>query len=111
MKFWLDANLDPALAVWLSSRYGVFVNHVRELTLQRLQDRELFDAARRLKVTVIATKDTDFIELVNQLGPPPQVLRLACGNLAPLPMRAMLDREFPLAMQKLKAGSPWVEIG
>ena len=110
MKFWLDANLDPALAVWLGSRFGVFANHIRELTLQRLSDRELFEAARRLNITVIATKDADFIELVNQLGPPPQILRLDCGNVATLPMRALLDRAFPAALEKLRAGDAWVQI-
>jgi predicted nuclease of predicted toxin-antitoxin system len=111
VKCWLDANLDPGLALWLGSRYGVFVNHVRELALQRVSDRELFEAARRLGVTVIATKDTDFIELVKLLGPPPQILRLACGNLGAIPLRAMLDREFPDALKKLQDGDPWVEIG
>lgn len=59
MTIWLDANLDPDLAVWLGSKYNIVVTHVRELTLQRLPDPELFQAARRLKVAVIVTKDSD----------------------------------------------------
>jgi len=111
MTIWLDANLDPALSAWMGSEFDVTVRHVRELTLQRLPDHELFEAARRLNVTVIVTKDSDFIDLVVRHGAPPHVLRLTCGNLPSPALRVLLKREFPKARRLLEAGEPWVEIG
>lgn len=111
MKLWLDANLDPDLAPWLGSRYNVFVNHVRDLALQRVPDKELFEAARRLSIAVVVTKDSDFIDLVTLHGPPPQIIRLTCGNLRTPAMQAVLARTFPDALDLLRAGAPWVEIG
>ena len=111
MTFWLDANLDPELAAWLGSQYKVIATHVRELTLQRLPDEELFAAAKRLKVTVIVTKDSDFVDLVTRHGPPPQILRLTCGNVSTPAMRVMLSNTFADAMHLLQIGEACVEIG
>ena len=111
MKTWLDANLDPDLAVWLSSRYNVAVQHVRELALQRVKDTELFEAARRLGVTTIVTKDADLVDLVMLHGPPPHVIRLTCGNLRTPLLQALLARTFQQALDLIRAGAPLVEIG
>jgi predicted nuclease of predicted toxin-antitoxin system len=111
MKVWLDANMDPAIAPWMGSEFGVIAAHVRDLTLQTLPDQELFQAARRLNVTLIVTKDSDFVDLVVRHGPPPRVLRLTCGNLPSIAMRILLKQQFPEARRLLEAGDPWVEIG
>ena len=60
MTFWLDAQLDPALAAWLGSRFGVIAKALREVGLRDAEDEELFDAARRFGGIVIVTKDADF---------------------------------------------------
>ena len=111
MTFWLDANLDPDLAAWLGSRYKIVVQHVRELGLQRLPDRELFEAARRLNAAVIVSKDSDFADLVTLLGPPPQILRLTCGNLSTPAMHVLLGKSCGDALKLLEAGEELVEIG
>jgi predicted nuclease of predicted toxin-antitoxin system len=111
MTFWLDANLDPDLAPWLGGRYKIVVKHVRELGLERSSDRELFDAARRLNATVVATKDADLVDLVTLLGKPPQILRLTCGNMPTPAMHVLLNQRFEDALRLLEAGEPWVEIG
>lgn len=111
MTFWLDANLDPDLAPWLGSRYKLVVQHVRELGLQRALDREMFEAARRRDAVVIVTKDSDFVDLITLLGPPPQILRLTCGNLSTPAMHLLLARSFEDALRHLEAGEPLVEIG
>jgi predicted nuclease of predicted toxin-antitoxin system len=108
---WLDANLDPDLAPWLGSRYNVFVQHVRELGLQRVDDRQLFAAAGRLNVNVVLTKDSDLVDLVILHGPPPHVIRLTCGNLSTPAMQGVLQRTFADALALLAGGAPWVEIG
>jgi predicted nuclease of predicted toxin-antitoxin system len=111
VRLWLDANLDPALAPWLGSRFSVFVDHVRDLALNRLPDNDLFDAARRLKVAVIVSKDSDFVDLVTLRGPPPQIVRMTCGNLSTPAMHVLLGKTSADALVLLEAGSPWVEIG
>jgi predicted nuclease of predicted toxin-antitoxin system len=111
MTFWLDENLDPDLCTWMSSRYDVSVKHVRELGLQGASDSELFDAAKRLQITVIVSKDSDFVDLVTLRGAPPQILRLTCGNLTTPSLQNILTIHFPEALRLLNEGAPWVEIG
>ncbi|MGH7214191.1 MAG: DUF5615 family PIN-like protein [Tepidisphaeraceae bacterium] len=111
MTLWLDANLDPELAAWLGSRFGVIAKHVRELDLSRAPDFELFEAARRLGATVIVTKDSDLVDLVLSRGTPPQILRLTCGNLSTPALQVILGRSFDEARRLLEAGEAWVEIG
>ena len=38
MTFWLDAHLQPELAVWLGSRFKVFVKHLAEIGLRDADD-------------------------------------------------------------------------
>lgn len=79
MKVWTDAQLSPAIARWIIEKFGVEANAVRDLGLRDASDPEIFEAAR-LKSAVVMTKDKDFVELVNRLGMPPQVIWLTCGN-------------------------------
>lgn len=74
VKVWLDANLDPAIAPFLGSQFNVFVSHIRELGLQQSTDVQLFEAARRLQVTLIVSKDSDFVDLVTLKGSPPKIM-------------------------------------
>jgi predicted nuclease of predicted toxin-antitoxin system len=111
VKVWLDANLDPAIAPFLGSQFNVFVSHVRELGLQQSTDLQLFEAARRLQVTMIVSKDSDFVDLVTLKGPPPKIIWLTCGNLPTASMQRLLSQTFGEAMALLESGSSWVEIG
>jgi predicted nuclease of predicted toxin-antitoxin system len=36
------------------------------------------------------TKDSDFVDLVERLGPPPQIIWLTCGNTSNLRLREIL---------------------
>ena len=56
LKIWLDAQLSPSLAVWLSRRFKLDVVAVRDVGLRNAEDREIFDAARKANVVVV-TKD------------------------------------------------------
>jgi predicted nuclease of predicted toxin-antitoxin system len=111
MKLWLDANLDPALCAWLGSRFGVDARHVRELDLARKTDVELFEAAARLNVTVLMTKDSDLVDLVIERGPPPKIIWLTSGNLATIALQQILSQHFAEAVRLLDGGQDWVEIG
>ena len=110
MTFWLDAQLDPQLATWLGSRFGLIAKHLVEIGLEAAADHELFEAARRFREIVIVTKDSDFIQLSRQRGAPPQVVHLDCGNLGTIATQIWLSSTFADALRRLRAGESVVSI-
>jgi predicted nuclease of predicted toxin-antitoxin system len=63
VKIWVDAQLSPLIAQWLSSTYGVEAVAVRDLRLRDARDRDIFLSARGPKA-IILTKDSDMADLV-----------------------------------------------
>jgi predicted nuclease of predicted toxin-antitoxin system len=109
MNIWLDAQLSPAMAVWISAEFPVSVVAVRDLGLREAKDREIFLAAREAGA-VVMTKDRDFVRLVEELGSPPQVIWLTCGNTSNTRLREILKQTFDKTMELIEAGEPVVEI-
>lgn len=110
MKFWVDAQLPPALAAWLSERYGVEAFSLRDLGMRDATDGEIFDAARQAGVVIIS-KDSDFVDLVSRHGMPPQLLWVTCGNVTNRKLQTVFDKTFAEALAALSDGQPIVEIG
>lgn len=110
MKFWIDAQLPPALAAWLAGQYGVEAHSLRDLGLRDATDNGIFDAARQTGLVVIS-KDSDFVDLVSRHGMPPQLLWVTCGNVTNRKLQAAFDKTFAEALAALSAGQPIVEIG
>jgi predicted nuclease of predicted toxin-antitoxin system len=106
---WIDAQLSPALALWITRSFGVEAASTRYLGLVNAKDREIFNAART-NGTVVLTKDSDFVLLLERFGPPPQVLWVRCGNTSNARMRTVLTETWPRAFALLEAGEPLVEI-
>jgi predicted nuclease of predicted toxin-antitoxin system len=79
MIIWVDAQLSPALSPWLATTFSLSARALRDLGLRDANDREIFLAAREAGATIM-TKDSDFVRLVENLGPPPQVIWIICGN-------------------------------
>ncbi|BBD65461.1 hypothetical protein NIES4072_08640 [Nostoc commune NIES-4072] len=73
MKIWIDAQLPPTLALWLTETFDVEATALRELGLRDAKDVEIFEAAQ-VANAVIMTKDSDFVDLSCRLGIPPQIL-------------------------------------
>jgi len=46
MKVWIDANLPPALAVWLSQEFGIEAFSAERLNLLKADDTEIFQKAK-----------------------------------------------------------------
>ena len=46
MILWIDAQLSPALARWLSDTFGVTAHAMRDLGLRDAKDLPIFHAAR-----------------------------------------------------------------
>ncbi len=82
---------------------------MRDLGLRNAKDPEIFRAARDARAVVV-TKDSDFLRLLDQLGPPPQILWITCGNTSYTRLKVVFEKSFPEAFQLLKAGEALVEI-
>jgi len=106
---WVDAQLSPALARWISETFGVQAHAVRDLGLRNAKDPEIFRAAQQEGVVVLS-KDSDFVDLVERLGPPPQVLWLTCGNTTNAWLKHVFATALPRALQLLEGGERVVEI-
>lgn len=109
MIIWIDAQLSPYLARWLTSEFDVEAKPVRELGLRDAKDHEIFLAAREMGAVVL-TKDSDFVLLLEQLGSPPQVLWLTVGNTSNTRLREVLLKSFPTVQSLILRGEPLVEI-
>jgi len=106
---WLDEQLSPDLARWLSGEFEVVVQSVRDLGLQSATDPEIFFAARQAGALVI-TKDQDFVRLLDRHGPPPRVIWVTCGNTSNQRMRAVFSASFRSALELLGMGESLVEV-
>jgi predicted nuclease of predicted toxin-antitoxin system len=109
VTIWIDAQLSPALAAWLSRRFEVEAVHVRDLDLVEATDPAIFAAARRAGAVVL-TKDRDFVQLVKGRGAPPQIVWITCGNTSHREMMRILGGAFEKARGLIAAGEPVVEI-
>lgn len=56
------------------------------------------------------TKDSDFVDLVDRLGVPPQIIWLTCGNTSNARLREILSLTLPEALEILSSGERLVEI-
>jgi predicted nuclease of predicted toxin-antitoxin system len=109
MIIWVDAQLPPAIADWISSEFRIQAVAVRHIGLRFATDRDIFFTARH-QAAVIMTKDSDFVRLVDEHGPPPQVIWITCGNTSNTRLQEILEVALPKAIQLLQAGEKLVEI-
>ena len=109
MKIWLDNQLPPALAVWMHANLAVDCVCVRDLNLQRATDIEIFLAARTADV-VVMTKDADFLDLLEQHGPPPQVVWVTCGNTSNEHLKTLVEQLWPDILSMLERGESLIEL-
>lgn len=109
MKLWLDAQLSPRLARWISERYRLEAVCVRDVGLRDAEDDEIFFAARKADA-IVMTKDHDFVLLLDRHGPPPRVLWITAGNTSDSAMRVLLEKVLDEGLRLLEA-EPLVEIG
>ncbi len=109
MKIWIDAQLSPGIVPWIAAHFGVEANALRDLGLRDAVDNQIFLRAKDANA-VVMTKDSDFVDLVNRLGPPPQVIWLTCGNTSNVRLRQILEKTLHQAILLLAAGEPIIEI-
>lgn len=109
MIIWVDAQLSPAIATWISDTFGITALALRDIGLRDAEDFEIFEAAKAQSVILI-TKDSDFVDLVNRLDSPPQIIWLTCGNTSNIRLREILSATLPEALELLRSGEALVEI-
>ena len=109
MTIWVDAHLSPAIATWMTSTFGLEAIALRDLGLRDAEDPEIFEAAKAQEA-IVMTKDSDFVDLVDRLGSPPQIIWLTCGNTSNARLREILSETLPRALELLASGETLVEI-
>ena len=109
VTLWIDARLSPALADWITERLGVVAIPVKTLGLRGASDAEIIRAGRRAQA-VVMTKGVAFVRLLEQHGPPKQVLWLTVGNTSNARMKEVLAETLQLALDLLRGGKPLVEV-
>ncbi len=74
MKLWIDAQLSPALAVWITENFSnIEATAIRELGLRDAEDSVIYFSAQSANAAVM-TKDSDFVELQQRHGAPPKII-------------------------------------
>ena len=108
MKIWIDAQLSPAIAVWINENFDVTASAVRDVGLRDAEDVEIFLAAKEADV-VVMTKDRDFVDLLDRLDAPPKIIWLTCGNTSNAKLKSILVTHLSEALDIL-ADENLVEI-
>src|SRR5882724_4721935 len=110
VKIWVDAQLSPAIAEWLTEMQGVDASALRDLGLRDAEDSRIFFAARH-QDAIVMSKDRDFVDLVLKHGSPPQIIWITCGNTSNARLQEILAGVWPAVVQLLTAGEKLIEIG
>lgn len=102
MKLWIDAQLSPALAKWITEKFA-------SIEAIAVRDQVIFFSARNADATVM-TKDSDFLELQKRLGAPPKIIWVTCGNTSKARLIEILSVNLQKAVELLEGGEVLVEI-
>jgi predicted nuclease of predicted toxin-antitoxin system len=102
VTIWVDAQLSPAIAEWISLNFSVSAVALRDLGLRDATDRSIFFAARAASA-ILMTKDSDFPRLLDELGSPPKIIWLTCGNTSNARLRQILTKALPQVLSLLQS--------
>ena len=69
MKIWIDAQISPAIAVWIHAKFSIEAKPLRELGLRDADDETIYSRAKSENV-IVMTKDSDFVRLYDHCGSP-----------------------------------------
>jgi predicted nuclease of predicted toxin-antitoxin system len=79
-QIWLDTQISPAIAKWMSEHTGYIVKSSYTLHTNSMSDLDIYQKAKDHGKVIIISKDADFSELVVRLGSPPKLINLKIGN-------------------------------
>lgn len=109
MTIWVDAHLSPVIATWINNTFEITAFALRDVGLRDAEDFEIFEAAKAQGI-ILMTKDSDFADLIDRLGTPPQIIWLTCGNTSNARLQEILTATLPEALELLRTGEALVEI-
>ena len=109
MIIWLDAQVSPYLANWIEKEFNIQTKAVRDLGLRDATDKDIFEKAK-LANAIIITKDIDFKILQDNLGAPPKIIWLTCGNTSNGRLKEILTANLKKSLAVMDAGEIIVEI-
>jgi len=108
VKFLVDAQLPPALALWLGEA-GHEARPVREVGLREAEDETICEYALRVGAVVI-TKDEDFAAPAKGSGAAPVIVWLRIGNSSNEELLAWLEPRLPGILELVAQGGRVVEV-
>ncbi|MGI8555665.1 MAG: DUF5615 family PIN-like protein [Pyrinomonadaceae bacterium] len=106
---WIDAQMSPAIAVWITANFPLEAFAIRDVGLRDSEDREIFLEARKHSA-IVMTKDSDFVTLQTELGAPPKIIWITCGNTSNARLMKILTATLSEALELLNAGEDLVEV-
>lgn len=107
---WIDAQMSPAIAAWIKANFpDVNAVAVRDVGLRDAEDVDIFQAAKAANA-VVMTKDSDFVDLQDRLGVPPQIIWITCGNTSNARLKDILTATLSDALDLLAKGNDLIEI-
>ena len=109
MTVWIDAQFSPALAEWLTTRFGVEAIHICDLELLFASDALFFHSAGKAGAIVL-TRDYVFAQSVKDLVPPPKALWITAPNPSFSAVQQLLEKSFEQALGLLEAGESLIEL-
>jgi predicted nuclease of predicted toxin-antitoxin system len=89
-EIWLDVNISPIIAKWISEQTIFTAKSTFTLNHQTLNDLEIYERARKNGNIILISKDTDFPELITKLGSPPKLIYL---NITVIRLKLKLDKK------------------
>ena len=102
MVIWLDANISPSIAKFVSVNFQVNCYHIDSLPVDITDDEAIFNAAKREVDVIITTKDYDFVTLQERFGSPPKIILLTFGNTSYAVLKEKLSLHFKEALRQLE---------
>ncbi|MCY7331643.1 MAG: DUF5615 family PIN-like protein [Pseudanabaena sp. CAN_BIN31] len=93
----------------MSRTFNISAFALRDLGLRDAEDPEIFEAGKAQQI-IFMTKDSDFVDLVERLGSPPQIIWLTFGNTSNAQLREILTATLPRALEILATDESLVEI-
>jgi predicted nuclease of predicted toxin-antitoxin system len=110
MQLWNDAQLSPSLAPWINNTFiDIEAKSLKSIGLRDASDLEIFREAKKVNA-IILSKDSDFLKILQKLGPPPKIIWVTCGNTSNERLKAILSFALPKAMDLLKKGENFIEV-
>jgi len=108
VRFIVDAQLPPALTVWLR-KAGHDADHVQDLGLQTASDSDIRSYAAQ-NGSVVFTKDRDFIPTTESSPRQVQVVWVRTGNVSTRSLLDRLEAAWPQLIDHLSKGERLVEL-